>query len=120
MRVEQRIIIRVPLARASGRVAEAAPPRIEWEEKKGPKCVALRSIQGATITSPTGIDLILADSNRYRAKLEKGCRSANFWSGFYVEPNKDGSLCAGRDLLQARTGAACELDSFRKLVEKDD
>jgi hypothetical protein len=118
--IEQRVIIRVPLARPSGRVAEAAPPRIEWEEKKGPKCIALRSIQRATITTGSGVDLILLDTKRYRAKLERGCRSADFWSGFYVEPSKDGSLCAGRDTIQARTGVACEIDGFKKLVEQEE
>lgn len=117
--IEQRVIIRVPLARPSGRVAEAAPPRIEWEEKKGPKCIALRSIRRATITSPSGVDLILLDSKRYRAKLGRGCRSADFWSGFYVEPSKDGSLCAGRDSIQARTGLTCEIHDFKKLVEDE-
>lgn len=117
--IEQRVIIRVPMAkgRAPTRVVPKSDER--WEEKKGPRCVALRSIRGASIVVSNGVDLILADKHRYRARLERGCDSASFYSGFYVEPDEDGSLCSGRDELQARSGASCGIDSFRRLVEAD-
>ncbi len=118
--IEQRVIIRVPMARpARAPERPAPPPKVEWDEKKGPKCVALRSIRSAMITVPDGIDLVLADNHRYRARLERGCRSTGFYSGFYVEPDEDGSLCAGRDELQARSGLSCEIDSFKRLVAAD-
>lgn len=121
--IEQRVIIRVPMARSTARTARQAkapsPPKVEWEEKKGPKCVAVRSIRSAAITVPNGVDLVLADNHRYRARLERGCRSESFYSGFYVEPSDDGSLCAGRDELQARSGFACEIDSFKRLEVAD-
>lgn len=120
MTIEQRVIIRVPTTRAPGRVASTAAPKVEWEEKKGPKCVPIGSIVGATIATPTGVDLLMAGSKRYRARLQKGCRSASFWSGFYVEPTEDGTLCAGRDSIQARNGMSCEVDDFRKLVVRED
>ncbi|MEJ7927182.1 hypothetical protein WG908_10500 [Sphingobium sp. AN641] len=118
--IQQRIIIRVPMDRRKGRAStrEREDP-VEWEEKKGPKCLAIRSIRAAAITVPNGVDLVLADNHRYRARLERGCRSAGFYSGFYVEPERDGSLCAGRDDLQARSGFACAIDSFKRLVEGD-
>lgn len=103
-----------------------APARITpeardaWEEKKGPRCVALRSIQGANIVVRNGVDLLLADNHRYRARLEKGCDSTGFYSGFYVEPDDDGSLCSGRDELQARSGLSCAIDSFRRLIAADE
>lgn len=115
--IEQRVIIRVPMAaRGRERKAEKAT---EWKEKKGPKCVAIRSIRGASITSPHGVDLILADGRRYRAHLERGCRSVGFYAGFYVEPSRDGSLCSKRDELQSRNGMSCVIDSFKSLVEDD-
>lgn len=66
-----------------------------------------------------GVDLLLADSHRYRALLKRGCPSAGFYSGFYVEPDDDGSLCSGRDELQARSGLSCQIDSFKRLIEVD-
>ncbi len=121
--IQQRVIIRVPMPRKG-----KAPPRIApeagdaWEEKKGPRCIALRSIRGANILVRNGVDLLLADEHRYRARLERGCDSTGFYSGFYVEPHEDGSLCSGRDELHARSGLSCAIDSFRRLIaaESDD
>ena len=119
--IQQRVIIRVPMARKGQAPARITPDaRDRWEEKKGPRCVALRSIRGANIVVSNGVDLLLADNHRYRARLEKGCDSTGFYSGFYVEPDEDGSLCSGRDELQARSGLACAVDSFRRLIPVED
>lgn len=115
--IEQRVIIRVPMAKR-GR-APARPARDEWREKKGPRCIALRSIRSASIIMDNAIDLLLADNHRYRARLARGCNSMGFYSGFYVEPDEDGSLCSGRDELQARSGASCGIDSFRRLEQAE-
>jgi hypothetical protein len=118
--IEQRVIIRVPMAKAGRAPARVQPQaQTEWREKKGPRCVALRSIRQAAIVEADGIDLILTDNHRYRAQLERGCRSTGFYSGFYVEPDEDGSLCSGRDELQARSGMSCGISSFKRLVEVD-
>lgn len=118
--IEQRVIIRVPMARKGRAPARIVPEaRHQWREKKGPRCVALRSIRAAGIVVANGVDLILADGHRYRARLERGCSSAGFYSGFYVEPDEDGSLCSGRDELQARSGTSCAIDGFKQLVEAD-
>jgi hypothetical protein len=121
--IQQRVIVRVPMARKGRAPARIAPDaREQWQEKKGPRCVALRSIRGGSIVVDNGVDLILADNHRYRARLEKGCDSVGFYSGFYVEPDEDGSLCSGRDELQARSGLSCAIESFRRLipVEEED
>lgn len=117
--IERRVIIRVPLAREPARIVAPAPPPSDWDEKKGPKCVAVRSIRAASITDKRGIDLILGSGQRYRAHFPKSCRVADFWTGFYIEPPKDGSLCAGRDNLLARGGSECEIAAFRELVPED-
>jgi hypothetical protein len=115
--IEQRVIIRVPLARQRQMQAE---PSVEWQEKKGPKCLAIRSIRGASVAAKNSVDMTLVNGERYRAKLERGCRAVDFWSGFYVEATKDGSLCSGRDMLQARGGTECEIDVWRRLVADDE
>ncbi|HJT39836.1 MAG TPA: hypothetical protein VJ762_05840 [Sphingobium sp.] len=119
--IEQRVIVRVPMAKKGKAPAPVLPrARVAWKEKKGPRCVALRSIRSASIAVENGIDLMLADNHRYRARLERGCNSMGFYSGFYVEPDDDGSLCSGRDELQARSGLSCAIDSFRRLVRPDE
>jgi hypothetical protein len=118
--IERRVIIRVPMVRKGKAPARVTPEEgDDWEEKKGPRCIALRSIRGASIVVRDGVDLLLADQHRYRARLGRGCDSVGFYSGFYVEPNEDGSLCSGRDELQARNGMSCAIDSFRRLVAAD-
>lgn len=115
--IQQRVIIRVPMVRKGRTPARIVPDaRHKWKEKKGPRCVALRSIQSASVVVDNGVDLLLADNHRYRAKLESGCHSTGFYSGFYVEPDDDGSLCSGRDALQARSGLSCGIDGFKRLV----
>lgn len=119
--IQQRVIIRVPMTRKARAPARIAPDaREQWQEKKGPRCVALRSIRGGSIVVKNGVDLTLADNHRYRARLEKGCDSVGFYSGFYVEPDEDGSLCSGRDELQARSGLSCAIESFRRLIPADE
>ncbi len=76
----------------------------------------LRSIRSAGITSDDGVDMILINGQRYRARLERGCRAADFYMGFYIEPSEDGSLCAERDELKARGGRECRITAFRRLV----
>ena len=120
MSIEQRVIIRVPMVKKGRAPARIAPQAGRaWKEKKGPRCIALRSIRSASVVVGHGVDLLLADNHRYRARLERGCNSTGFYSGFYVEPDDDGSLCSGRDELQARSGLSCVIDSFRRLEEPD-
>jgi hypothetical protein len=120
MTIEQRVIIRVPMAKKGRAPAHIAPQAGRaWKEKKGPRCIALRSIRSASVVVDNGVDLLLADNHRYRARLERGCNSNGFYSGFYVEPDGDGSLCSGRDELQARSGLTCIIGSFRRLEPAD-
>ncbi|MBB6123540.1 hypothetical protein [Sphingobium subterraneum] len=124
--IEQRIIIRVPMARPSGngpgpnvrpdRQFRAPQPAIEWNEEKGPQCVGIRMVRAASVTTSRGVDLMLRDGTRLRAHLSRECRSADLWSGFYIQPNADGNLCADRDEVLARGGQSCEIERFRKLV----
>lgn len=123
--VTQRVIIRVPLVRQllprsvrekAVRPAPSVEPEEEWEERKGPRCIAVRSIRHAAVTARHGVDLILSNGDRYRLRMEKICRSVDFYAGFYIEPSSDGSLCAGRDSIQSRAGSECQIDTFRRLV----
>lgn len=122
--IEQRIIIRVPMARrgvAAGRLRrergwDAGDEDVEWEEHKGPKCLPVRSLAAAELTSEHGVDLMLRDRSRMRARLGRECRPEDLYSGFYVQPTSDGNICAGRDQLLTRNGMSCDIDSFRRLV----
>lgn len=121
--IEQRVIIRVPMRRSDPPPPEtrrhlppAPPPPRAWVERKGPKCISVRRLVGATITSSHGVDLMLNDRERLRARLGRECRLADLYSGFYIRPNADGLLCAGRDRILTRSGVECEVAGITRLV----
>ena len=127
MTIEQRVIIRVPMHRA-----KPGPPRerpgfddgpaaapMQWVEHDGPRCVKIKRLVGAAITSRRGVDLVLRGDDRLRARLGRGCRPADLYSGFYIQPSEDGALCAGRDRVLARSGAECEITELLRLSPED-
>lgn len=143
MTVEQRIIIRVPMLRRvpgpggghdgpregfrdgrgdrfGGNGPPPPPPEdMEWHEHKGPKCVPVRMFAGATLVSGRSVDFLMRDRTRLRARLSRDCQAADLYAGFYVQRQPDGALCADRDSLLARSGASCEIESFKRLVPEE-
>lgn len=122
--IEQQLIIRVPARRtpltnftaSPGVVPQLRKTPVVWREKKGPKCIAMRSIMGMQAVQRDSIDLITRQNQRLRAQLNRGCRALDFYAGFYMQGSEDGRLCEDRDQIHARTGAKCEIDKFRLLV----
>lgn len=121
VRIEQRVMIRVapaPSAVRQDMLAQSlrsAPSRRLVEGRKE-KCVPLQGIAGVETGSGNRLVLFLRDRRMLSVNLDKSCRARDFYSGFYVEPRKDGRLCVDRDKLQSRTGARCEVEAMRQLV----
>jgi hypothetical protein len=121
VRIEQRIVIRISPQRNSNRNSLFAslpqqPLNTRYEERKMSKCISVAQIAGVQTGSGTQLLLYLTDRTIVSANLEKACRARDFYSGFYVERSQDGKLCVGRDKLQSRTGATCEVARMRQLV----
>jgi hypothetical protein len=114
--ISRRTVIRVIPAQAATAQSPRLPPFKEWKEKDAPKCVTTSSLAGLMISKPDSIDLLLRGGQVMRAKLEKGCSSVDFYSGFYFQPTKDGRICQDRDTIHSRTGGACEIDKFKSLT----
>ena len=111
--IREQILIRVPVRLRQ--VAPASQSLIQWEEKRGPKCVPINTIMGATLLGQRSVDIILRDRSRIRAKLENSCPALDFYYGFYVSRNSDGQICADRDFIRSRVGGQCEIERFRSL-----
>ncbi|MET0240424.1 MAG: hypothetical protein ABW184_11070 [Sphingobium sp.] len=114
--IERRIIIRVPMlpplpVAPRTNVPQAAVPVAERRSS----CLSLRAIRGATIHERVGLLFVTQSNDRYQASLERGCRPVDFQSGFYLNPSADGAVCAGRDLLHARSGAKCAIVTMTRL-----
>ena len=113
MVIERRVVIRVTPHQVRER------PRVsfrEWREKSAPKCFPINALAGILISKPDSIDMVLRGGQLIRARLERGCPSIDFYSGFYLQPTRDGRLCAHRDMIHSRTGGACEIEKFRTLA----
>ena len=111
--IREQILIRVPSRfRQAQQMAEE---QIDWKEKKGPKCVPMKLISGATLLSENSVDLIFKDKSRVRAKLEQSCPALDYYYGFYIRPTKDGQICADRDTIRSRMGGQCGIDKFKLL-----
>jgi hypothetical protein len=120
VRIESRIILRIspqPGTARSDLVADlppqAVPPRLV--ERPLGKCIAAGGIVGV---SDQGSRLIfyMRDRSMVSARLEKACDPRDFYLGFYMEKSDDGQLCVGRDRLQSRAGAKCQVSELNRLV----
>ena len=119
VRMQQHIVIRVPRPDPVRRLASPPPaplPPIAWVEKRASDCVSVDSLSGAAIIRSDSVDLVLAGGRRLRAKLGSECPALDFYAGFYVKPNKDGKVCAKRDVFRSRAGGECQIRSFRTLI----
>lgn len=115
---QQRVTIHVPrVTVTSSTTIILRQPRLPAvREKKASDCVKLEKIAGFTVNTPDSVDLVLNDGSLLRAKLGSECPALGFYKGFYVKPDEDKKLCAGRDSLRSRSGRSCEIQAFRTLV----
>lgn len=127
VRIEQRVIIRISPGTTAAREQmmsnlqrqSTSPTRYQEEKLKG--CVAISSI-AAMDPAPAQNRLLLfmRDRRILSVALERACSARDFYSGFYVERNEDGQICARRDLLQSRSGASCRVTQLNRLVAMRD
>lgn len=110
--VQRTTVIRVPPVAPSIIVTEP----VRWKEKGGPDCIRWSTIAAAMISSASSLDVILRGGKRYRVKLSKRCKAADFYSDFYVKATSDGQICRSRDSIYSRAGGDCGIDKFRTLV----
>lgn len=118
VRIEQRMIIRIAPRLPGQMVTLPARPRVQprFVERKTAKCMPIASIAGVQPESSDRILLMTRNRRLIGASLDKSCRARDFYSGFYVEQNADGQLCAGRDIIHSRAGANCAVTKLRELV----
>ena len=109
----QQIILRVP--RVAPGVAAARAPLVRWRESRGPRCIPVRSLAGASLLGQNSVDLVLRDNRRVRARLERRCPALDYYRGFYINATADGRICADRDSIRSRAGGECQIDQFRSL-----
>jgi len=118
MLFHQHIVIRIPRMPAPRAIEAPEPPlpSIEFHEKDGPQCVASDDLVAATIPTDDRVDVMLRGGERLRMRLDKRCRTLDYYTGFYVTAGHDGQVCAKRDAIRTRSGDECGIAKFRRLV----
>ncbi len=124
VRIEQRVTIRITPRAAPMPIVDTMFDTARGEdgggqrfsERKLGKCVPVAGIAGVQPASPDRLLLIMRDQRLVTAQLGKGCRSRDYYSGFLVAKNADGMICTGRDALLSRSGANCQVRTFRQLI----
>lgn len=108
MIVQEQLIIKIPVRPQPGRRA------LDWEERKGPKCLDTKHIRGAVLAGPSNVDFALVDRTWVRAQFSDDCPALDFYRGFYLKP-EDEQLCAKRDFVHSRMGGSCQIERFHGL-----
>lgn len=106
--VHEELIISIP-------VRPRPRQRIEWVERKGPKCLPINRIAGAMLSGPSSIDFLLRDRTRIRAVMDSECPALDYYRDVYLQPD-DERICAKRETIRSRVGGSCRIEKFRLLV----
>ena len=76
------------------------------------RCIGVDNVVGAQLFGDSAIELTMRNGLRYRMFFAKECQALSFYQGFYYRRLKAGKLCAGRDVIGARSGGECPIASI--------
>ncbi|MFZ4689514.1 MAG: hypothetical protein ACOYLS_09765 [Polymorphobacter sp.] len=76
------------------------------------RCIGVNTIAGAQMFGDRAIELTMRNGSRYRLFFARECPALSFYQGFYYRRLKAGQLCAGRDVIGARSGGECPIASI--------
>jgi len=76
------------------------------------RCIAIDTIAAAQLFGDRAIELTLKGGKRWRLYLAQECPALSFYQGFYYQQSQAGRLCAGRDVIGARSGGECAIASI--------
>jgi len=76
------------------------------------RCIGVNNVAGAQLFGDRAIELTMRDGRRFRMFFARECQALSFYQGFYYRRLKAGQLCAGRDVIGARSGGECSIASI--------
>ena len=96
------------------RVTPGAPatPRTPPPGKGRTTCINVNGIAGAQLFGDAAIELTMRDGKHWRMFFAQECPALSFYQGFYYRRSKANMLCAGRDVVGARSGGECRIASI--------
>ncbi|WP_194744360.1 hypothetical protein [Thermaurantiacus tibetensis] len=75
-------------------------------------CIDATAIAGAIVIDPKTLELIDRKGQHFQLTFGRPCPHLGYYGGFYFRADDEGRLCASRDRLQGRSGAACEISAI--------
>jgi hypothetical protein len=76
------------------------------------RCISVDGLAGAQLFGDRAIELSMRNGQHYRLFLARECPALSFYQGFYYRRQRAGQLCAGRDVIGARSGGECPIASI--------
>lgn len=73
------------------------------------RCIGVNAVAGAQMFGDSAVELTMRDGRRFRMFLARECPALSFYQGFYYRRLTAGQLCAGRDVIGARSGGECRI-----------
>ena len=98
---------RMPIAPGTPVTTRPFPPRAGRD-----RCISVNGLAGAQLFGDRAIELSMKTGQRYRLFLARECPALSFYQGFYYRRERAGKLCAGRDVIGARSGGECPIASI--------
>lgn len=91
-------------------LSDAAPP-----EDAQVQCISIDDIRDSIIRNDRTIHLRLRGNLYYEMRLQNTCPGLSFYDGFYYRTTPNRQLCGGLDMIMARSGSRCPIESFTRI-----
>lgn len=103
----------LPATRGADSGAQPSPPPAAGEQRV--QCIPIDSIREAKIRDDRTIQLKMRGGLFYEMRLQNSCPGLSFYDGFYYRTTPNRQLCSGLDMIMARSGSRCPIDSFVRI-----
>ncbi|MGK2286982.1 hypothetical protein [Pedomonas sp. V897] len=87
-------------------------------EEESVQCISIDDIRDADIRSDRVIRLRMRGNVYYEMRLQNNCPGLSFYDGFYYRTTPNRQLCGGLDMIMARSGSRCPIESFVRINPK--
>ncbi|OYU13980.1 MAG: hypothetical protein CFE37_13270 [Alphaproteobacteria bacterium PA4] len=97
----------MPIERGQTVTTRPFPPRAGRN-----RCIRVQGMAAAQLFGDSAIEVQMNNGRRYRLFFARECPALSFYQGFYYRRQRAGQLCAGRDVIGARSGGECAIASI--------
>lgn len=125
-----RPVVKVPgagsdFAREEDEPAAAPQPQQQLPLSEDPlteetqvQCISIDDIRDSAIRNDRTIHLRMRGKIYYEMRLQNTCPGLSFYDGFYYRTTPNRQLCGGLDMIMARSGSRCPIESFTRISKE--